>query len=172
MKRKLAVTALVLTAITGCGTTSYIPPSRSPAPSVTLPMATVTAIPSMYSSPAPTADVTSQAEALVTWYNASGSQQMIVLEKDCSGISADATASNLPAVEADGSKLSADAQTANGNPPPFDTADYSGAMEDYSIAGTDIAAGDFTGGTTEMDSGSLLVESFTAKVDKLAAEIK
>jgi hypothetical protein len=149
-------------------------PQAKPAAAVTAPRvtatptvtatATVTATPTVTATAAPattapTAPATTPSVnyAMAAWCASDGYTDLQATETDTTTMGTDAENDDLLAVEADGSQLATDADTAISNPPPVTHAqqvNYVMAMGALAFAGSDAAAGDITSATTAITTAT------------------
>lgn len=127
--------------------------TQAPAPKVTPTQA-----------PAPVAPALTQSEQITAWYAGEGGSNFNAVQSDLTTMASDADKQDLAAVQADGSKLSADSRAAAATPIPVASAKYVQAMNYYATAGADAASGDITGATSALPLGTALINQVTAAV--------
>ena len=112
----------------------------------------------------------SPASQITSWWASTGQADTNTVQADLGNVSRDAGNQNLAAVESDGATLSADAQTALADTPASPagfTTPYRNAMTALTQAGNDMSAGDITGATSEMRTGTADIGQATAYVQSL-----
>ena len=106
-------------------------------------------------------------QALSAWSNGGGTTGMNAIASDLTKIEAAAAAQSMTALASAGQALDNDAQNAALDLPPIDRADYTNALADFQIAGTDFASGvqsTATAGETPLSTGTQEFKGFAASV--------
>lgn len=88
------------------------------------------------------------------------------VQADLSAIGTDASNGDLLAMPAAGQALAAQAAAASQSPPPVDGGQYTGAMNDYTIAGSEIASGQYAEATVATNDGSAGINAVTAAINR------
>lgn len=103
-----------------------------------------------------------------TWTNGSGMADLQAVRADMQTIHTDGNAEDVPAVEADGLKLAHDSHTAATNPPPVGGGAYVRAMNHWTVAGIDMAAGNLTAAIPEVQAGTTDMQVASAELNVIA----
>jgi hypothetical protein len=106
-------------------------------------------------------------QVLSAWRSGGGTAQMNAITSDLTKIETAASAQSITALASAGQTLDNDAQNAALDLPPIDASDYTSAMADFQVSGTDFATGiqsSAAAGETPLKDASREFESFAASV--------
>ena len=154
MKLTMATLATVCLAAAGCASTAST--------------ASTASIASTASSGTPAAGAPGNpCQVLSAWRSGGGTAQMNAITSDLTKIETAASAQSITALASAGQALDNDAQNAALDLPPIDASDYTSAMADFQVSGTDFATGiqsSAAAGETPLKNASREFESFAASV--------
>jgi hypothetical protein len=106
-------------------------------------------------------------QVLSAWRSGGGTAQLNAITSDLTKIETAASAQSITALASAGQALDNDAQNAALDLPPIDASDYTSAMADFQVSGTDFATGiqsSTEAGETPLKNASREFQSFAASV--------